>query len=74
MKNKLLVLTAFLLLSSFAISLVSAADIAYIVVTNSNVKQEFIDSMNNLELTYDIILAANAGTTKKYGPHKNCHF
>ena len=63
MKNKLLVLTAFLLLSSFAISLVSAADIAYIVVTNSNVKQEFIDSMNNLELTYDIILAANAGTT-----------
>lgn len=37
------------------INLVSAADVAYIVVNDYSVKSEFTDALNRLSLTYDIV-------------------
>lgn len=39
------------------------ADVAYIVTTSTSIKGEFIQAINELELTYSIILAKDVGST-----------
>lgn len=41
----------------------AAADVAYIIQASQNTKQEFIDSMTELSLTYDIVFANQVSTT-----------
>ncbi len=61
MKNKILLiivgLFALILLSSFASAL--TADVAYVVSTPSDLKPEFLEAMNELGMSYFVVLANN---------------
>jgi len=62
--NKLFLTIIFGILLISLIGTVSAvADVAYMIQASQNTKQEFIDSMTEIGLTYDIVFASDVATT-----------
>jgi hypothetical protein len=53
----------FLFALLFLISFVSATDVAYVVINPFSVNSDFTSVIDELELTYDVILSSNAATT-----------
>ncbi|HLC74195.1 MAG TPA: lamin tail domain-containing protein [Candidatus Nanoarchaeia archaeon] len=62
MKKSLLFIVLLLSLSFLFVSSVNAKDVAYIVA-NNRINQDFVQTLNSLSLTYDIVSDANLNNT-----------